>query len=329
MSSSNATLAEINYITYVNQVINQFYSYFLICFGTIGHLLNIYVFTRPILYSNPCARYFLAATISGFLVATINIPMRLVQSTYPMYNPFGYSTASCKILTYATACVKAYPNWFIVFACVDRFLCSSTSVNVRQWSNLRIVNRIILLIIIIIGLFYLYILIVFENIQTHTKCPYTQTTYPLFHGIWNLLIFSLGPSLLMLIFGLLSIRNIQRSLQKVAVQKSQSRTQSEPMSPLQNQLKSKKTTDRQLIQMMLIQCFYFISTTTPFSVASIYTALRINIQKDSLQTVKDNMFTILVGLVSSTSACTTFYCFTLSSQLFRQQLKKLFNYHRK
>jgi hypothetical protein len=89
-----------------------------------------------------------------------------------------------------------------------RFLCSSSSTTVRQWSHLRIANRAILFIIVIIGLFYIYVPIVFENIQTNSRCPYTQTTFPLFNGIWNLLIFSLGPSIIMLIFGLLSIRNL-------------------------------------------------------------------------------------------------------------------------
>ncbi|UJR19840.1 hypothetical protein I4U23_022973 [Adineta vaga] len=49
---------------------------------TIGHLLNIYVFTRPTLYSNSCGRYFLAATISGMLVVLEYLSVRALQLGY-------------------------------------------------------------------------------------------------------------------------------------------------------------------------------------------------------------------------------------------------------
>ncbi|CAF4373274.1 unnamed protein product, partial [Adineta steineri] len=64
MSSSNATLAEVNALNYGNSIFYQIWTYLLLCLGTIGHSLNIYVFTRPTLRSNPCTRYFLAATIT-------------------------------------------------------------------------------------------------------------------------------------------------------------------------------------------------------------------------------------------------------------------------
>jgi hypothetical protein len=100
MSLSNASLAEINALNYANIIFYQFWSYLLVCLGTVGHSLNIYVFTRPKLRSNPCARYFLAAAISGIFVTIVNVMLRLLQLMYPAYNPFGYSTASCKILSF-------------------------------------------------------------------------------------------------------------------------------------------------------------------------------------------------------------------------------------
>ena len=106
MSSSNATLAEINALNYGNIIFYQFWSYLLIGLGTIGHSLNIYVFTRPILRSNPCTRYLLAATISGIIVIYFNVLFRLIQVIYPAYSPFGYSTTSCKILSFIVFCAR-------------------------------------------------------------------------------------------------------------------------------------------------------------------------------------------------------------------------------
>ncbi|CAF1401337.1 unnamed protein product [Adineta steineri] len=311
MSLSNATLAEINALRYGNIIFYQFWSYSLVCLGTIGHSLNIYVFTRPTLRSNPCTRYFLAASISGIHIVLSNVLLRLLQMIYPAYNPFGYSTASCKILS------------FIVFC--TRFLCSSTSATVRAWSSRRVATRAILIITIIVPLFYLYVPIIFQNIQTVTKCPPAQTTFPLFNGIWNLLIFSLGPSTVMLIFGLLTIRHVQRSGKRIVPQNIQVQNQTESITlAQQEQLKRQKTTDRQLLKMMLVQCVYFSLLSTPVSALYIYTALRINIVPDALQLAKDSLFTNITGLLSGTSGCTSFYVFTLSSRLFRRELMQLF-----
>jgi hypothetical protein len=137
MSSSNASLDEINALRYGNMIFYQFWSYLLICLGTFGDSMNIYVFTRPVLRSNPCARYFLAAAICGLLVIPANVLTRLLQMIYPAYNPFGYSSASCKILTFIALCAKyglcflnmhrtfccSYrdnPSWFVTLASIDR-----------------------------------------------------------------------------------------------------------------------------------------------------------------------------------------------------------------
>ena len=98
MSSANSSLDEINAIKYHSRMFFQFWAYLLISLGSVGHSLNAYVFTRPGLRSNPCVRYFLASTITGFIVALINMPLRLLQYMYG-YDVFGYSVPACKILT--------------------------------------------------------------------------------------------------------------------------------------------------------------------------------------------------------------------------------------
>ncbi|CAF1065049.1 unnamed protein product [Adineta steineri] len=310
MSLSNASLAEINALHYGNIIFYQFWSYLLVCLGTVGHSLNIYVFTRPILRSNPCTRYFLATAIAGSFVTTFNVLLRLLQMIYPAYNPFGYSTASCKILSFIVYC--------------SRFLCSSPSATLRGWSSLRVASRAILFVIVVVALFYLYVPIQYENILMSTKCSPTQSTDPLFTGIWNLLIFSLGPSIVMLSFGLLTFRHVQQSGKRMVPQSNQVQNQTESITPQQDQLRRKKKTDRQLLQMILVQSVYFSLLSTPVSVWYIYTALRINVVPDALQSAKDTLFGNVTGLLSITGACISFYFFTLSSQLFRRELIQLF-----
>ena len=75
--------------------------------------------------------------------------------------------------------------------------------------------------------------------------------------------FSLGPSVVMLIFGSLRIRNVQQSVRRTVHQNKPTETQTELL--LQAQSKRQKSRDRQLIQMIIVQCVYFTLMATPVS----------------------------------------------------------------
>ena len=207
----------------------------------------------------------------------------------------------------------------------NRFLCSSTSPGLRAWSNLRVASRTILLATVIVGLIYTYMPIQYEIKQTVPRCSGNQGDFPIFNGIWNLLVFGFGPSTVMLIFGSLTIRHVQLSVKKVIPKSTQSQRQtvSQPTT-VQDHAKRQRMVDRQLIQMIIVQCIYFSLVSTPVSIWYIYDALRIKLVIDPTQKAKDNAFATATGVISITGACTSFYLFTLSSQLFRQELTHLF-----
>lgn len=136
MSSLNITIATLDAINNSACGFYQFWSYLMISLGIIGHSLSIYAFTRPTLRSNPCVRYFLAVTLCGLFVTLINTPLRLLQFMYNR-DAFGYSMASCKILTFVVtwtryfykkvteyvfvlAQSRALTSWFISLASIDR-----------------------------------------------------------------------------------------------------------------------------------------------------------------------------------------------------------------
>jgi len=191
----------------------------------------------------------------------------------------------------------------------------------RSWSSLRVASRTILCMIPVVGIFYIYVPIEFELVQGPVKCPPNQGKSPTFVGIWTLLVFSLGPSTVMLIFGSLTIRAIQRTVRRVVPQNVQTLTQTES-THREQQLRRKKA-DRQLIQMVVVQCIYFSLLSTPISINWIYVSVRPNSIPNALQTARDNLVTSIVGTLSFTGACTSFYMFTLSSQLFRNELMHL------
>ncbi len=108
MSSSNLTIDYLNAMNAVSTMTNMFAPCWLIIMmilGLIGHTLNMCVFTRPTLRSNPCIRYLMASAIAGYLIIFIVLPLRLLQNGYNI-NLFISSLVLCKILTYVLSWIR-------------------------------------------------------------------------------------------------------------------------------------------------------------------------------------------------------------------------------
>lgn len=160
------------------------------------------------------------------------------------------------------------------------------------------------------------------NIQQRLCFP-IPGLYQKFFGVWNLIVFSVGPPVLMLLFGFLTVQHIRQSLGRIVPNQSQTTAMSTEVNRALDGRQRRKNADRQLLQMLLFQCFLFTLTASPTSVQYIYTSIRETMVVDNLQRAKDNFFYNIAGFVSLTGPCTSFYLFTLSSKLFRHELMRL------
>jgi hypothetical protein len=110
MSTSNTTTdaSSINAISALRKngiLFIQIWSSIIFPLGFVGHVLSIYVFTRPTLRSNPCSQYFLASAISGMGIMCVNIPLRLLQQVYGI-DVFVYSDAACRIIQWILLTIR-------------------------------------------------------------------------------------------------------------------------------------------------------------------------------------------------------------------------------
>ncbi|CAF4199762.1 unnamed protein product, partial [Rotaria sordida] len=127
-------------------------------FGVISNTVNIYVFTRPSLRQNPCCMYFLSSSITALIYTIINLPLRTLQYGYKI-DPTTYLLSLCKIKYFFTFTWRALTSWYLVLACFDRFLHSSSNVNLRQLSSFKVASRTILLTFILINIVYSHVLV--------------------------------------------------------------------------------------------------------------------------------------------------------------------------
>jgi hypothetical protein len=153
-----------------------------------------------------------------------------------------------------------------------------------------------------VGLVYIHVPIYYRINTRQQTCVPMQGIYSIFYGAWNLVVFSVGPPIVMLVFGLSTIRNIHRSVRRIAHQDNATRIYI-------HRQQRQRATDRQLIKMMFVQCIVFILTASLPSVQFIYTSVKSNAVVDPLQSAKENLFYNIAGFVSLTVPCTSFYFF--------------------
>ena len=338
MSSSNSTYLqfEANRVNYIAMMFIRCYCYLSMPIGGVGHLLSLYVLARPSLRSNPCTRYFLAATAIGIITTLYTLPMRLVQSGFVGTDPGANSVVFCKltwfiqysiryvkpgeILIYFFSFRRGLAFWLIVLACGDRYLCSSMSTRMRGWSSVRMANRVIPIFALIGFLAHVHIPIFFHiNIIPATQKPICYPpgppgTYRIVLSYFTLVFFGLLPPTCMLTFGALTLQNINRSKRLIR-----------PGGILQtapNQ--SGQRSNRQILRMLLVQVFVYSVTGLGYSVPAIITAASADQPKNVLEVAQGNLITAIVGMLSNTGPCFSFYLFTLSSGLFRRELRNLF-----
>ncbi len=163
-----------------------------------------------------------------------------------------------------------------------------------------------------LGYSHLFIYATIEYIPASQQytCNSQAGVYRTFFALWNLVIFSFGPPIMMFIFGLLTLRHIHQT----------KRVQDGSANMNQNQ--TLQNINRHSLRMLLVQCVVIIITGAPFSIGWLYVSLTPN--QNIIQVAKDNLITDVVGYLSVTGSCISFYLFTLSSSLFRRQLRPLF-----
>ena len=101
MSSSNVTIAlavqnEINTINSFIILWARCLYPIIVVFGVVSNVLNIYVFTRPVLKRNSCCMYFLSSSFAALIYTVINLPLRTLQVGYNI-DPTAYISAICKL----------------------------------------------------------------------------------------------------------------------------------------------------------------------------------------------------------------------------------------
>jgi len=245
-----------------------------------------------------------------FLIA----PVRILSTVYNI-NGALYNLGVCKIESFIFYVTRVTAIWLIVLACIDRYLHSSSSERLRRLSSLKSAKISIGIISIAVSILYFHMLVYYKILYVLNQfgsitpqCNSQPGIYRTFLSFWHMVIYSLCPSFLMLLFGFLTLKNVRQRRQLVQ---------------RVDENRSTRRTDSQLLRMLAGQVLLIIITTLPFCINQLYTSFTSSFTKSPLKIAQDNLATQITSLVTFFAHSSSFYFYTLSGTIFRKEVLKI------
>jgi hypothetical protein len=311
MSSIDVTIAELNAAASTSFIVISLINFAL---GAVGLILNILVFNRSNLRREPCSLYFFWSTWYDLFVVFLVMPVRILSNVYNIAAS-NYNLGWCKIEYFIFYVTRVIAIWLIVLACIDRYLHSSSRERIRRMSSLKSAKISIGIISIIVPILYCHMLAYNEiaNVSNQfgdsiPQCNAQQGIYRTFLAFWHLFVTSLLPSFLMILFGVLTVRNVRQRRQLVQ---------------RVGENRAIRRTNTQLLRMLAAQVLVIIIATLPFCVYQLYISFTSSFTKSTLQMAQENLAGRIVSVVTYFAHSTSFYLYTLAGTIFRKEVLKI------
>ena len=273
-----------------------------IVIGTIGNVLNIYIFTRRHFLNCGCTLYFLALSINNLFYSTVLLSINLLSDGYGM-SLTETSDAFCKILSYALNLSPTLSAYFLVFASINRYFASSIRFRYRQWSARPRARQMLIFVISFFSLFCIGIFLAFE-VRPEDGIGCTTQYSKIFNQIFlctEMTLYVVIAPFLMCLFGALTILNRRKFAQ------------------LRRGINRSRRTETELIRILILQIAIHLILALPFS--TIFLMLVLPISWRSTLIFRFLFVTCKIPLYFT--FVSPFFTYTLFAHLYRQELRKL------
>ncbi len=271
----------------------------------VTNTLNILVLCRRSLRTSSCTHYFLALSIDSFIYMIFTPVHMFLTSRFGI--SLDYSPIGCRIHSFFVFSPLLFFIVMLVCASIDRFCSSSSSVRIRNFSNVRVAQRVIIIVTIVTTIYMSPFLIIYHwDYNTNLCSQYSTRLTAIYLSTRVILYYIIGP-LAMITFGLLTINNIRNQTRRVGA------------IVLQNQ---HRRTEGQLTRVLIIQVgihlffslpaavMYVMTTFVPSTNTSLFSGLR------------------LISVIWQLAILfLSFFSYILSSTVFRTELVKMFKLH--
>ena len=307
------TVDDLSFILHLNDITQKTYRYapiFLLMFGIIGNLLSCLVFSQRVLRTNPCAIYFLAVSISNLVFLPTQLST-ILGSWDQSLNLTNNISGLCKLMMFIILTTRTLILWFLVLATIDRYLISSSNINRRRMSSLKQSHRCIVITCVAAILIWAESTFCFDanRIEMPVQCYTTSDQCHLYNSIALSLIAIAIPSILMFIFGLLTIINIRQSRRNIGPN-----TMTVTVTVMPGKI---RRNEHNLTQMLLTQVFLIIILNFPYAMFILYLTITDFQQKTVVQEVVNGFIFNTLILLPFIFSSISFLFYTLVGKVFR------------
>lgn len=321
LSQNNAT----DYSRSVNLLsiyMNSYAGILIFLLGCFGNLLNILVLSQRNLRMNSCGWLFLASSVANLVSIIFGLTTRILLSWNLDFT--GAIHWMCKLRSLTVLSSRTMAFWLITLASVGRWLSSCTDVRRRHLSTLKNAQRSTVVAVGISCLAYASVLYCYEAFQTDAPLQSYGKTLVCRHiqDATYTLMTVLSPIILMMVFGLMTVSNIQDGQRR---KRMLNRKATPTVNPEENI--RMKSLDRHLLKMLLIEVVLFGILLIPQAIQKIYSTISDH-QYQSVQETDMNKFLYnLTLLLTFTANGIPFYIHTLcGGHVFRKALWNLFRH---
>ena len=181
--------------------------------GTIGGICNLITFTAPVVRSNASVFYLLCASVFQIFSIVFGIPTRMALDSFGS-NLERQSLVFCKMRYYLTLTGPQLVTYYVLLAIVDRFLATSNNAGTRAWSDIKFARRVSLMVFIVTCTTTTHFIVFYRIVNGTCQVP-PNSGYTIFFAIYLILIVSVVPYLLMLLFSLLTVLNLRQRQRRI------------------------------------------------------------------------------------------------------------------
>ena len=318
--------SETNFIAHINFVssqVNRYFSIIIFLFGIVGNILNVLVLCQRTFRTNPCAYLFMVSSLANIVAILSGLTSRMLSGwAADLTNTDQFL---CKLRAFVLNVARPIAFWLILLAAIDRWLLSSPYPRLRLMSNLKNAQRGIALVSLLSLILFSHIIYCYEpNLRdAPLRCYGITITCRFVTDICFTFVTILIPLLLMLVFGLLTIRNVRhsrhrtnpRAIATIHVDANQK----------QRNQGAQRNTDYRLLLMLLVQILLLFIFGVPLGIQKLYATITVNQSLSRSQIALDNFVYGFVLLLNFLANGMPFYIYTLvGGSVFRQALGKMF-----
>ncbi|UJR34268.1 hypothetical protein I4U23_021672 [Adineta vaga] len=284
----------------------------MLIFGSIGNLLNIYVFIiwcRPrttstdhhhVNQTNNSSLYLLASSISNLIVILYPLLTRIIFDGFNYLVSPNQVIILCQLRFFILHTFDLISLTYFCMATFDRYLITSRNAHLRNLSTTK--HRTIQIILIIFLLFSLHNIpvAIFFHVSPTGHCDISSTGY-LYYYLYAIQILFHGiiPIIFLSIFGTLTFQHLKKL-----------------------QIHGHLNVDKQLSRMLLLMSTAIIISSIPYCIEQIYYVMfsRNNTEPSSLFF----LLHVISSILFYTYPVSSYYIYFISTPHFRHEIKRLF-----